>query len=197
MKIIEWLKNLLSKTKKNHMLNEGSVSENIKLDKNKEFISKLNIDNNENKKSREEVIKTMKDDIIIEDLSEEYNYAKFSPENIKEKYDKDSVLSEEDVTALSCLYGAIKDGNMWNSTSEIVNNEQKLTNNKINDFLKQSPNNIVILINLMEINAKNLYESLGDEKIPSTTIEGLIPGSYGDISQLIEEYIKESEIGER
>ena len=83
------------------------------------------------------------------------------------------------------------------SKTEIVNDKLTCTNNRINEFLKKSSNNIVILINLMEKSAKNLYESLGDKKLTSTTVQGLIPGSYGDISQLIEEYKKENKIEER
>lgn len=101
------------------------------------------------------------------------------------------------MTALSCLFGAIKDGNMLHSTLEIVDNKPRLMNNKINDFLKKSRNNIVILINLMEKSAKNLYESLEDKKLAPTTVQSLIPGSYGDISQLIEEYTRESKISGR
>lgn len=193
MRIVDCFKNLLSKNKKDYMLNEGNVANKVMQHK-KEFIPKMNIDNIEHKKSRKDIIRSLKNDIIVEDLSEEYNYTKFSPENIREKYDPDSTLSEEDMTALSCLYGAIKDGNMRHSTSEIVNGEIRMKNNKINDFLKKAPDNIIILINLMEKDARNLYEGLGDKKLASTTIQGLIPGSYGDISQLIEEYEKESEV---
>lgn len=192
MKIVDWFKSLFSKAKRDYMLNEGNVAGNVQQEK-KEFIPKIDVNNTEHKRTREDIIKSLRNDMIIEDLSEEYNYAKFSPENIQENYDVESVLSDEDMTALSCLFGAINDGNMWHSKSEIVNNELSLTNNKINDFLKKSPNNIVILINLMEKSARNLYESLGDKKLASTTVQGLIPGSYSDISQLIEEYTKERE----
>ena len=192
MKIIEWFKKLF---KKDYMLNEGNIDKGMKAKKN-EFVPKVDI-NTEHKRTREDVIRSLNNDMIIEDLSEQYNYTKFSPENIREKYDADSVLSDEDMTAISCLFGAIKDGNMWHTKSEIVNDELKLTNNRINDFLKESPENIVILINLMEKSAKDSYESLGNEKSTSTTVQSLIPGSYDDISQLIEEYTKESEIEER
>lgn len=193
MKIVDWFKSLFSKTKRDYMLNEGNVARNVQQEK-KEFIPKIDVNNTEHKKTREDIIRSLRNDMIIEDLSEEYNYTKFSPENIQENYDVESVLSDEDMTALSCLFGAIKDGNMWHSKSEIMKDELRLTNNKINDFLKKSPDNIVILINLMEKSARNLYESLGDKKLVSTTVQGLIPGSYGDISQLIEEYTRESEI---
>lgn len=193
MKILDWFKKILSKSKKDYMLNEGH-SENEVAQGKKEFVPKVEVNNTEHKKSREDIIRSLRDDIIIEDLSEQYNYTKFSPENIREKYDMDSILSDEDMTALSCLYGAIKDGNMWHTTSELVNGELKMQGNKINDFLKKSPDNIIVLINLMQKHTRNSYESLGDKKLNSTTVQGLIPGSYDDISQLIEEYIKESEI---
>lgn len=193
MKILDWFKKILSKSKKDYMLNEGN-SENEVVQGKKEFVQKVEVNNTEHKKSREDIIRSLRDDMIVEDLSEEYNYTKFSPENIREKYDMDSILSDEDMTALSCLYGAIKDGNMWHTTSEMVNGELKMQGNQINDFLKKSPDNIIVLINLMQKDARNSYESLGDKKLDSTTVQGLIPGSYGDISQLIENYIKESEI---
>ena len=193
MKILDWFKKILSKSNKDYMLNEGN-SKNELVQGKKEFVQKVEVNNTEHKKSREDIIRSLRDDMIVEDLSEEYNYTKFSPENIREKYDIESILSDEDMTALSCLYGAIKDGNMWHTTSEMVNGELKMQGNQINDFLKKSPDNIIVLINLMQKDAKNVYESLGDKKLDSATVQGLIPGSYGDISQLIEDYIKESEI---
>lgn len=193
MKILDWFKKMLSRAKKDYMLNEGNSINEVAQDK-KEFVPKVDVNNTEHKKSREDIIRSLRDDMIVEDLSEEYNYTKFSPENIREKYDMDCILSDEDMTALSCLYGAIKDGNMWHTTSEMVNGELKMQGNQINDFLKKSSDNIIVLINLMQKDARNSYESLGDKKLDSTTVQGLIPGSYGDISQLIEDYIKASEI---
>lgn len=193
MKILDWFKKILSKSKKDYMLNEGN-SENEVVQGKKEFVQKVELNNTEHKKSREDIIRSLRNDMIVEDLSEAYNYTKFSPENIREKYDMDAILSDEDMTALSCLYGAIKDGNMWHTTSEMVNGELKMQGNQINDFLKKSTDNIIVLINLMQKDARNLYESLDDKKLDSTTVQGLIPGSYGDISKLIEDYMKESEI---
>lgn len=194
MKILDWFKKMLSKAKKDYMLNEGNSANEV-VQAKKEFVPKVDVNNTEHKKSREEIIRSLRDDIIVEDLSEQYNYTKFSPENIRGKYDMDSILSDEDMTALSCLYGAITDGNMWHSTSKIVNGELKIEGNKINHFLKASPDNIIVLINLMEKDARKLYEKrLEDKKLPPPSIQGLIPGSYDDISKLIEEYIKESAI---
>ena len=193
MKILDWFKKILSKSKKDYMLNEGNSEYEVVQGK-KEFVQKVELNNTEHKKSREDIIRSLRNDMIVEDLSEAYNYTKFSPENIREKYDMDAILSDEDMTALSCLYGAIKDGNMWHTTSEMVNGELKMQGNQINDFLKKSTDNIIVLINLMQKDARNLYESLDDKKLDSTTVQGLIPGSYGDISKLIEDYMKESEI---
>ncbi len=192
MKIVDWFKSLLKKTKSNHMLTEGNVAEDLHQEK-KEVVPKIDVSKAEHKKSREDIIRSLRNDMIIEDFSEEFNNTKFSPESIRENYDVESLLSDEDMTALNCLFGAIKDG-VWHSKTEIVNGELRRTGHKINDFLKKSPDNIVILINLMEKSAKDLYESLGDKKFASTTVQGLIPGSYSDISQLIEEYMKENEI---
>lgn len=138
MKIVDWFKSLFSKTKRDYMLKEGNIAGNVQQ-KKKEFIPKIDVNNTEHKKTREDIIRSLRNDMIIEDLSEEYNYTKFSPESIQENYDAESVLSDEDMTALSCLFGAIKEGNMWHSKSEIVNDESRMTNNKINDFLKKSP----------------------------------------------------------
>ena len=193
MKILDWFKKILSKSKKDYMLNEGDSENEVVQDK-KEFVPKVKVNNTEHKKSREDIIRSLRDDMIVEDLSEQYNYTKFSPEDIREKYDMDHILSDEDMTALSCLDEAIKDGNMWYTKSEWVNGELKLQGNQINDFLKKSPDNIIVLINLMHKYARNFYESLGDEKWDFTTVQGLIPSSYDEISQLIEEHIKECEI---
>ena len=193
MKILDWFKKILSKSKKDYMLNVENSENEVVQDK-KEFVPKVKVNNTEHKKSREDIIRSLRDDMIVEDLSEQYNYTKFSPEEIREKYDMDHILSDEDMTALSCLYEAIKDGNMWYTKSEWVNGELKLQGNQINNFLKKSPDNIIVLINLMHKYARNFYESLGDKKWDFTTVQGLIPSSYDEISQLSEEHIKECEI---
>lgn len=176
------------------MLDDGnSVNEVVQA--KKEFVPKVEVNNTELKKSREDIIRSLRDDMIVEDLSEEYNYTKFSPENIRGKYDLDSILSDEDMTAISCLYGAIKDGNMRYSTSEIVNGELKMRGNKINDFLKKSPDNIIVLINLMLEDAKNMYEGLDSEMASRTSKQGLIVGSYTDVTEIIKNYDKENDLG--
>ena len=173
------------------MLNEADVKPKTEQEK-VDFVPKVDIKVTEHKKSREDILRSLLDDIMVTELSEEYNYGKFSNENIRTKYDKDSILSDEDMTALSCLYGAIKDGN-----KEEFKSPYEKINNKINAFLQGEPNNIVVLINLMIKNAKELYESLGDKRLDSTTVQGLIPGSYSDISEIIDKYIKEKKMPER
>ena len=184
MKILDWFKNLLKIRKKDYMLNEEN-KDNNKLKNKTDFVQKIDVNAIENSKSREDIFISLLNDIIVEDLSEHYNYTKFSSENIRAKYDNDSILSKEDITALGCLYGAIKQGNM---------DERKMVDNKINTFLKQNPNNIVILINLMINDAKSMYESIEKETSITTSVEGLIPGSYSDISEMIEKYNKENEL---
>ncbi len=189
MKIIDWFKSLFSKVRKsNYMLEEGNNESKIKQEEKKDFIPKVDVSNIQHQKTREEILRDLNTDIIIEDFSEQYNYGKFSADNIREKYDLQSKLADEDLTAISCLYGAIKDGNM---------EERDFSDNNINKFLKENPNNIVVLVNLMIKDAKKLYESLDEDKLKSTTVQGLIPGSYGDISAIIEEYTKENEIQEK
>lgn len=186
MKIVDWFKNLINKiSKKDYMLEEGSkeqVTEPKTKEQNTDWIPKVDVSNLKPQKTREDVIRGLRDDIIIEDLSKEYNYGKFSEENIKAKYDTDNLLSENDLTAIECLYGAIKDGN-----KEVY---PKFNENKINMFLKENPNNIVTTINLMIQDAKKTYQGLDKETIREfgTMVNGLIPGSYTDISNIIENY---------
>lgn len=186
MKIADWFKKLINKiSKKDYMLEEGSkeqVAESKTSEQNTDWIPKVDVSNLKPQKTREDVIRGLRDDIIIEDLSEEYNYGKFSEENIKAKYDTDNLLSENDLTAIECLYGAIKDGN-----KEVY---PKFDENKINMFLKEKPNNIVTTINLMIQNAKKEYQKVDKEMIESygITVNGLIPGSYTDVSNIIENY---------
>lgn len=73
------------------------------------------------------------------------------------------------MTAIECLYGAIKDGN-----KEVY---PKFNENKINMFLKENPNNIVTTINLMIQDAKKTYQGLDKETIREfgTMVNGLIP----------------------
>ena len=189
MKITDWFKSLLSKVRKNdYMLQKGNNESKIQQEEKKDFIPRVDVSNIQHQKTREEILIDLNTDIIIEDFSEQYNYGKFSADNIRKKYDLQSKLTDEDLTAISCLYGAIKDGHM---------EERDFSDNKINKFLKENPNNIVVLVNLMIKDAKKLYESLDDDKLNSTTVQGLIPGSYGDISAIIEEYTKENEIQEK
>ena len=171
MKIIDWFKNLLKKTsRKDYMLSDVNSSVNNSKS-NKDFVTKIDVNGIKTEKTREDILKSLREDIIVEDLSEEYNYSKFSDEYIKDNYDSNSILSDEDKTALSCLYGAI------------------------NNFLKQNPNNIVVLINLMIQDAQNMYNSLTDDSLSSkTSVQGLISGSYTEISEIIERYNKEHEI---
>lgn len=186
MKIVDWFKNLINKiSKKDYMLEEGSkeqVAESKTSEQNTDWIPKVDVSNLKPQKTREDVIRELRDDIIIEDLSEEYNYGKFSEENIKAKYDTDNLLSENDLTAIECLYGAIKEGN-----KEVY---PRFDENKINIFLKEKTNNIVTTIDLMIQNAKKEYQKVDKEMIESygITVNGLIPGSYTDISNIIENY---------
>lgn len=186
MKIVDWFKNLINKiSKKDYMLEEGSkaqVTEPKTNEQNADWIPKVDVANLKPQKTREDVIRGLRDDIIVEDLSEEYNYGKFSKEKIEAQYDTDNLLSEDDKTAIECLYGAIKEGN-----KEVY---PKFDENKINMFLKEKPNNIVTTINLMIQNAKKEYQKVDKEMIESygITVNGLIPGSYTDISNIIENY---------
>ena len=186
MKIVDWFKNLINKiSKKDYMLTEGSKEQVVEpkaKEQNTDWIPKVDVSNLKPQKTREDVIRGLRDDIIVEDLSEEYNYGKFSKEKIESQYDTDNLLSEDDKTAIGCLYGAIKEGN-----KEVY---PKFDENKINMFLKEKPNNIVTTINLMIQNAKKEYQKVDKEMIESygITVNGLIPGSYTDVSNIIENY---------
>ena len=130
MKILDWIKNLFKNSKKGLMLNESNHQNGEKTPK-ANFVPKVDINNMEFKNTRENVIRSLRKDIIVKDLSEQYNYGKFSRENIKNIYDQESLLSDEDITAISCLYGAIKDGN-YNEFNYLNEN----TNNNIINFLE-------------------------------------------------------------
>lgn len=184
MKILDWFRNLLSKTKKSNMLNEG-MDDNIVPQKKSAFVPRQEV-GIEQTQTREEILRALREDMIVEDLSKEYDNTTFSSEWIRKEYDKNLILSEEDITALGCLYGAINDGNMFG--------ERKIEDNKVNAFLKQEPNNIVTLVNLMIKDAENMYEGLEKDIQAETSVQGLIPGAYNEICQLIEEYTKESEL---
>lgn len=192
MKIIDRIKNLINKiNKKDYMLEEGkreTVIASKASTTDKDWISRVDVSELKLKKTREDIIRELRDDIIVEDLSEEYNYDKFSEENIKAKYDTDNLLSENDMTAIECLYGAIKDGN-----KEVYPRSDE---NKINIFLKENPNNIVTTINLMIQDAKKTYQGLDKETIREfgTTVNGLIPGSYTDVSNIIENYREQEQV---
>ncbi len=192
MKIAEWFKKLINKiSKKDYMLEEGSkeqVAEPKTSEQNTDWIPKVDVSNLKPQKTREDVIRGLRDDIIVEDLSEEYNYGKFSKEKIEANYDTDNLLSEDDKTAIQCLYGAIKEGN-----KEVY---PRVDENKINMFLKEKPNNIVTTVNLMIQDAKKEYQRVDKEMIEryGITVNGLIPGSYTDISNIIENYREQEQV---
>lgn len=188
MKIIDWFKNLINKiTKKDYLLEEGNKEQVTKSKintKNKDWIQRIDLTRQKQKRTREDIIRGLRDDIIVEDLSEELNYDKFSEEKIRSKYDPENLLSENDLTAIECLYGAIEYGN-----KEVYPHFDR---NKINLFLKENPNNIVTVVNLVIKDAENLYKSLDKKTADTVTVNGLITGSYDEIVELIECY-KEQE----
>ena len=93
MKIIDWFKNLLKKTsRKDYMLSDVNSSVNNSKS-NKDFVTKIDVNGIKTEKTREDILKSLREDIIVEDLSEEYNYSKFSDEYIKDNYDSNSILS--------------------------------------------------------------------------------------------------------
>ena len=192
MKIADWFKKLINKiSKKDYMLEEGSkeqVAESKTSEQNTDWIPKVDVSNLKPQKTREDVIRGLRDDIIVEDLSEEYNYGKFSKEKIEANYDTDNLLSEDDKTAIQCLYGAIKEGN-----KEVY---PRVDENKINMFLKEKPNNIVTTVNLMIQDAKKEFQRADKEMIEryGITVNGLIPGSYTDISNIIENYREQEQV---
>ena len=192
MKIADWFKKLINKiSKKDYMLEEGSKEQVAKPktnEQNADWIPRVDVSNLKPQRTREDVIRGLRDDIIVEDLSEEYNYGKFSKEKIEANYDTDNLLSEDDKTAIQCLYGAIKEGN-----KEVY---PRFDENKINMFLKEKPNNIVITVNLMIQDAKKEFQRADKEMIEryGITVNGLIPGSYTDISNKIENYREQEQV---
>lgn len=63
-------------------------------------------------------------------------------------------------------------------------------------FLKEKPNNIVTTVNLMIQDAKKEYQRVDKEMIEryGITVNGLIPGSYTDISNIIENYREQEQV---
>lgn len=181
MKIIEWFKNILTKIRKeDYMLKENNET-NVNHD-GESFVAKVNI---EKTNTREEIFRSLKETIIQQAVSEEYTSNEFTDEKIKEEYDKDSILADEDITALKCIYSGIKDGNLDEGNPE---------NNKISEFLKEKPNNIAVLINLMIKDAQIMYNSLDKEMAEKTQVKELIVGSYSSISNIIDKYNRDKDL---
>ena len=174
MKIIEWFKKIFSK-KEAKMITESTETVPKATT---EFIPKVGEDELiKHPKTREEVIRSMNEKMIQENSALDIEYNEFTTKKIRENYDKEEVLSEEDMTSLYLLYEAIKDGNIEEPEA-----------NKINEFLKQSNDNLVTLVDMMEKDAKENYASLNSEVATKTSVKNLIRGSYESIIEYIEKY---------
>lgn len=182
MKIIEWFKKIFSKKETKKIAENCEVTKKIEKDPT-EFIPKVGEEQLiKQPKTREEIIKSMNEKMITEENIVDIEYNEFTAERIRENYDKEGILSEEDTTSLYLLYEAVKDGNI-----------EEPETNKINEFLKKSEDNLIVLVNLMEKDAKEAHTSLDSEVATKTPVKNLLRGSYKSIVEDIEKYNSEQE----
>lgn len=161
-------------------------SDKVSAPNTKSFVPKVEIKSETLNSIRANVIISMQDDILPEGFQEIYNYNKFDAKYF-EKYDPNGILSEDDKTAISCLCGAYKEGNLaeWPHFSD----------NKIKKFVEERKGNIVKLIDLMEMDGKREAQRAKIELEKEIEPWQLIPGSYNDVAELIEKYkAKEEQI---
>lgn len=152
----------------------------------KSFVPKVEIKPETLNSVRTNVIISMQDDILPEGFQDIYNYDKFNAKYF-EKYDSNGILSEDDKTAIGCLYGAYKEGNRaeWPHFSD----------NKIKKFVEERKGNIVKLIDLMKMDGKKEAQRAKIELEKEIEPSQLIPGSYNDVVKVIEKYrTKEEQI---
>ena len=175
MKIVEWLKNLINRiTKKENLLSE--TNETNKNDEKNRFVQKVVV-KQKYEKTREDILRDVKREIILKALANPENYTSFK-EDIKSEYDKEDILSKEDMEALECIYRAIREGNV-----EVCSSFE----NRISMFLKQESTNIVILVNRMIEDAKNMYKKVQLHDGDSKDLENLIADSYNELVEIIEQ----------
>lgn len=190
MGLREWVQKIKNRIKKQDTLPEPAKRQETTYP-NREFVPRVE----DFKLSREDILRKISADIQAKDLTEIYQYDKFSEEEIRKKYDSKTILSAEDITAIGCLRGAILQGN----EEEFPNFEH----NRINSFLQRDPNNIITLVDLMIQDGKREFKQIEENdpeaiKILSITPRGLIPGTYTEISTIIDYYEQQKVVeGER
>lgn len=181
MKIVEWFKNLINRiNKKENLLSE--TNETKKNDKKNSFVEKVDV-KQKYEKSREDILKEVKLEIILRALADPEDYALFK-EDIKSEYDKEDILSREDMEALECIYRAIKEGNLEVHSS---------FENRISVFLKNEPTNIVTLVDRLIQDAKNMYDKVQEHNEEAETFEHLIADSYNELVETIEQIEEKQE----
>ncbi len=141
---------------------------------------------------RETILRDLATAIIVNEefppYNLDYDHEEFK-KTITEK-DEKSILTDEERRILFFIKNAICEGNdLLQAPRELVNRITGCLNsdkNVINEFLKESHNNILILINLIKQNANTLLE---DDYFGSRS------SSYTDVTNLIEEYYRNKEMG--
>lgn len=186
-KVVIWFKNLFNRNQGKKLLNEENPT-NKSTKRNTNFVPKAKVNEQEAQNTRENIIMSMQKDILPEGLNETYEYSKFGEDYIINNYDQSNVLSKNDMQAISCLYGAIKEGN----EEEFPH----FSDNKIRKFIEEKQGNLVKLVDLMVEDGEKELENLPEDLIEifgTKEAWQLIPGSYADVCKVIEEY-REKEV---
>lgn len=179
MEFFKWSKKRNSEEKK---VNEATViGLEAKKKRKNSFVEKIII-SEEYKKTREDVLMSLEREIVLKAITEE-SYDNEALNDIYKEFDKDDILLSEDRAALECLYKAIKQGNMRTYDT---------SNNKILEFLKGRPDNIVKLINVMIKDATDMNEHIHDEQKKIKDFKRLIADTYDDLATMVED-IQEKE----
>lgn len=187
MKIIDWVRKLIKRDSSDYLLEEVN-SKTVR----QAFIDKLAITNLKKGKTREDILRNLskevffKEDPVTKTNERRKGKRDFDETYINEKYDRNNILSEEDLVSLVYLYYAVKDGNTI-----------ERGNNFLRNFLTKNPNNIIIAINLMIEEGKREYKNLKDEVDIPMTAKDLIPDTYDYICELIEDYEREGKEAEK
>lgn len=198
MNFIEWFSTMM-KRRNQKLLSDNNTQEtnqnNSLGEQRKRFFNRLN------KSVGNDVSKNMERETILRDLATavivneefppynlDYDHEEFK-KTITEK-DEKSILTDEERRILFFIKNAICEGNdLLQAPRELVNRITGCLNsdkNVINEFLKESHNNILILINLIKQNANTLLE---DDYFGSRS------SNYTDVANLIEEYYRNKEMG--
>ncbi len=198
MNFVEWF-NTMMKRRNQKLLSDNNRKEtnqnNSLGEQRKSFFNRLHkpVSNDASKNiERETILRDLATAVIVKEEFPPYNldYDHEEFRKIITAKDKKFILTNEERNILFFIKNAICDGNdLLQAPRELVNRITGCLNsdkNVINEFLKESHNNLLVLIDLIKQNAKTLLE---DDYFGSR------PSNYTDIANLIEEYNRNKEMG--